>query len=598
MKKILTFLFSLVAIVCCHPNMYDIKYVPSQDEGKIIPTAFTRGVNLAGSFEVGTSGTAENIWMGYINDETFKFLKELGCDVVRVPMQFGQFITSRTNYALQDAYWEKLDVLLDLGDKYGITVIIDNHQWGYCDMFPEDHALSFLKSIWSQVAKHCKARTNVVYELQNEPDGDWWRDNWHETQAELITEIRKIDDIHDIIVCAAPYHSLSEIPEYDDAHLIYTAHMYSPFVFTHQGASWTGLGDLSLHFPYSKEDNLSAPVPENYQAELLNYAFYGTETYVRQVVDGVANEIARRNAKCFIGEFGAINVSMDSQSRNNWHECVRKAMEEHGISWTLWSFTREFGLFKNTNSAIVNYEKDLDVDLVRALGFDIPPAYQEHEIDESDFGKVVLYDDGFGPLVSKLPMESFPHLTIPCYEDPAPNSENCVKWICGDAWQNYLPFWFTSSCADLSVLEMENSYLRFKFKCMMDKPQNLSFGIWFINNKDSFEKPEQQHNWVKQYRVTAADVTADGQWHQVSIPIKYFSFRSAEDVPDISSEQYFTWSKMKEIDFCSFEDGSNAGNVFYLDDIVITGPKNREWVDPGTKDGMGVSDFDENKFVW
>ena len=136
-----------------------------------------RGFNLSGCFEVGTSGTAENIWMGHIDDKTFSFIKSLGCDVVRVPMQFGQFITSKTNFTLTQTYWDRLDTLLDLGEKYEITVIIDNHQWQYCDMFPTDHALSFLQSIWRQVAEHCKDRDYCVYEILNEPDGTWWRNH-------------------------------------------------------------------------------------------------------------------------------------------------------------------------------------------------------------------------------------------------------------------------------------------------------------------------------------------------------------------------------------------------------------------------------------
>lgn len=606
MKRAILYILSAIVLLSCHPNMYDVRYEPTGDEGLLIQTAFKKGVNLAGSFEVGTNGTADNIWLGYINDETFSFLQELGCDVVRVPMQFGQFITSRTDFTLQDAYWTKLDLLLDLGEKYGITVIIDNHQWGYCEMFPDDHAMSFLKSIWTQVATHCKSRGNVVYELQNEPDGDWWRDHWHETQAELISEIRKVDTEHEIIVCAAPYHDLVEIPEYEDEHIIYTAHMYSPMIFTHQGAEWTGLGNVSLHFPYSKQDNLLIDVPADYQDQLRNYAYYGTKEYLVQTINSVANEVARRKAKCFVGEFGVMNLNVDSQSRNNWHEWVRKAMEERGISWTLWAFTKEFGMFKNINSAIVNYDKDLDVDLVRALGMNIPSAYQEQDIDESKFSTIVIYDDDFGTKIHPLETSSSTYLTIPCYEAPAPNSDNCIKWICGGEWQNYLPFYFKSGCENLDVLDMERSYLRFKFRSEIDKPQSLNFGIWFINNKDGFQEAGQQHNWVKQYRVTASDADADGQWHQVSIPIKYFSFRNAEDNPELSSDQYFSWSKVKEITFCSFEDGSNAGNVFYLDDILITGPANENPAgpdpdpdpEPGPDEGMDVVDLGLEHFQW
>jgi endoglucanase len=48
------------------------------------------------------------------------------------------------------------------------------------------------------------------------------------------------------------YSELKNMPVYTDANLIYTFHFYDPFMFTHQGASWTsGLQDVAnVPFPY------------------------------------------------------------------------------------------------------------------------------------------------------------------------------------------------------------------------------------------------------------------------------------------------------------------------------------------------------------
>lgn len=591
-------LASALALAGCRPNLYDVHYRPSGDEGELTPTAFKKGFNLSGTFEVGYpengtgNGDASNIWMGHIDDATFKFISELGCDVVRVPMQLGQFIKSVNDYTLTDEFWKKLDILLDLGEKYNITVIIDNHQWGYCQRWAADHAMGFMTSIWTQIPEHCKNRRNVVYELLNEPDGEYWREHWGEVEVELLKVIRKVDTIHDVIVGPAPYHSLSELPVFEDEHLIYTNHFYEPFVFTHQGATWSGLGDVSLHFPYDPlQDNLSTPVPAGSQEEMANYAFRGTEDYICSKLDGDIFEVARRKGRFFVGEFGCELITVDQQSRANWHECVRKHLEEAGASWTLWSFALDFGIFKNTTSAVVNYDKDLNVPLARALGLTIPPSYQDQGGDESDFITLVLYDDDWGNEIVPVDTEGKDYLTIPCYDNPAPNSENCIRWEVGGAWQNYLVYRFQNLCRDLNQFDIENSFLRFKMRCKMAHPQQFTFGIWFLNNKNEFDMPAAQHNWVKYYWVSAADFTADGQWHNVSIPIKYFDFRNAEDA-EVSSKDYFDWSKIMEIEFCSFDNENIAGEEIFLDDVVITGPKNEGW-EPAPEPENSLVIFDD-----
>ena len=226
MKRIIYILAVLLAVSCAK-NKYDTKpNNPGIDDTPLQKTSFTRGVNLAGCFDVAAGNDANNIWKGHINDKTFSNLKTLGVDVVRVPMCIGRFVEpGSADYKLQEKFLSELDYLLDLGEEYGITVIIDNHQWGYTSTYSDDHAEGFMKSIWKQIATHCKDRgSRVVYELQNEPDGDWWKDHWHELQGELIEEIRKIDTTHSIIVCANPYHSINELPEYEDDNLIYTIH--------------------------------------------------------------------------------------------------------------------------------------------------------------------------------------------------------------------------------------------------------------------------------------------------------------------------------------------------------------------------------------
>ena len=81
----------------------------------------------------------------------------------------------------------------------------------------------------------------VFYEVLNEPHGI--ADGvWGSIQQSVIDAIRTEDAVHYIIVGGAnwnSYNNLSALPLYSDTKLIYTFHFYDPFVFTHQGASWS-----------------------------------------------------------------------------------------------------------------------------------------------------------------------------------------------------------------------------------------------------------------------------------------------------------------------------------------------------------------------
>ena len=71
----------MLLVAACTKNKYDIKPDFSYNEGgPLETTAFTRGVNLAGCYDVAEGDDAYNIWKGHINTETFNNLKSLGID--------------------------------------------------------------------------------------------------------------------------------------------------------------------------------------------------------------------------------------------------------------------------------------------------------------------------------------------------------------------------------------------------------------------------------------------------------------------------------------------------------------------------------------
>jgi len=602
--RILLPVLAALAIAGCTRNLYGVLPSDDGDYKPLVKTAFTRGVNLASCFDVSKGNDASNIWMGYINDETFQHLVEMGMDVVRVPMTLGRFAgPASSDYKLQDAFWKNLDILLDLGDKYGITVIIDNHQGGYVAAYPDDHAEGFMKSVWRQIATHCKDRSSkVVYELQNEPDGDWWKDHWHELQGQLIEEIRKVDTSHSIIVTANPGRSMSELPEYEDDNLIYTFHFYSPMVFTHQGASWTDLKNIGGKVPYPWNDKFDGEAlagnvsNTTYKKNLLDYAYLGTELSVQQEMDNIITEARRRNVRLFMGEFGVIGQfettkGAPAEDRCRWHEFVRKYAEQNGISWTVWKYSGDFGLFNVERNP--KFNRDLNLDLIKALGFQIPPVYQGGDDDESGYTKMVLYDDAFGKGLKVLDPSKLTYLTIPCKDNPAVG-ENCIKWDITKNWAD-IYFSFLSGEEDLTRFNLHKTSIRFRFRAEMKNAKSMAWSIWFRNDKTKFKEPSEQQNWVAAYRITSANVKTDGEWCEVKIPLSDFDYIQSDGAPYESSKGHFSWAKVQLIRFTPENFSGPIGATFYVDDVMIVGPLDPDWTPENPDPGKDNPDSGKDK---
>jgi endoglucanase len=142
--------------------------------------------------------------------------------------------------------------------------MIDNHSFDpNVDTSPDIG--NILTKVWSQTASHLKDRSDyILYEILNEPHGIT-TSAWGTIQNQVISAIREKDTRHMIVVGGSGYNSYSELanlPHYSDNNLLYTFHFYDPFMFTHQGASWTApsMEPLSgVPFPYNATSMPACP---------------------------------------------------------------------------------------------------------------------------------------------------------------------------------------------------------------------------------------------------------------------------------------------------------------------------------------------------
>lgn len=140
------------------------------------------------------------------------------------------------------------------------------------------------------------------------------------------------------------------LPE-EDTNLIVTVHCYDPFLFTHQGATWTG-GDTAttgLLFPGPPASPLTpaagiAAWASNFIASYNSLpaeanpcsplAFKAKLQFARAWADYYGRPV-------HVGEFGAYNVA-EPISRARFYSEFRSATELLGLGWAMWDWKAGF----------------------------------------------------------------------------------------------------------------------------------------------------------------------------------------------------------------------------------------------------------------
>ena len=165
--------------------------------------------------------------------------------------------------------------------------------------------------------------------------------------------IRSVAPRNTVIATASPWGtavSLSTLTPLADRNVVYTFHLYTPMIFTHQGAAWS-LPDYEsvrgLGFPATADnvaDVSSRAAPER-QAELAAYArTFTTDQSIEDEIDLAADWASRQGAALVVTEFGVYAKAASRSARAAWLAMVRRRLEAHDIGWTVWEYRGGFGV--------------------------------------------------------------------------------------------------------------------------------------------------------------------------------------------------------------------------------------------------------------
>ena len=521
---------------------------------------FSQGINLP-------------VWMEYgrfnsllYGKKDFENIKSLGVEAVRVPVWFDVWIDDAAECSVSPDCFSLLDMALDWCESLQIFLIIDFHNDCSGGSKTNPKIERTLLKVWQQVAARYRDRGKyVIYEVMNEPhfsSGNLQADlaKWGKIQGNAIDAIRSVDKSHYIIVGGGDWDSpdsMLKLPEYKDELLIYNFHDYSPFLFTHQGASWTFSKRIKkVPFPYDKEK--MPPLPSNPTAaekwEYSNYERNASEKELVAHLDKAVEFANKRNAALMCNEFGVLMTYAAPVERANWYRMKCKWMDERNIVRLSWDYTQEFGLFKSPNES--RFPEDLNPLIIQAMGYKMPEAANSESwySRAKKSGDWTIYKDG---RADNIRIQSYSKNGSLVASEPG-SSEKFITLTDLPEYSELL-FNFKEAC-DFTSLKDQGAKLEFYVK---SKDKNFDLTVYF---RDMASKT---FPWRASILVGTDKAKPDGTWRKVSIPLKSLNDVGGwtEETGWKISEGKFSWSLIDALVIQNNKHHSKEG--YALKDIKI-----------------------------
>lgn len=194
----------------------------------------------------------------FFNEDDVIFLRKIGANVVRIPLNYRHFEDDAAPFKYKEAGFARLEEVLRHCETHGLYVILDLHSaqgWQNVHWHSDNASRISLFwevqyyqdryiALWQEFARRYKNRPVVAgYDVLNEPcsnnsygDYPWntysnFKPNWERMNSlyrRLVNEIRKIDSRHIIFLEGDNYaKEFSGLEKPFDDNLVYSSHNYT-----------------------------------------------------------------------------------------------------------------------------------------------------------------------------------------------------------------------------------------------------------------------------------------------------------------------------------------------------------------------------------
>ena len=523
---------------------------------------FHKGINLTGWFQ---AGGPREIQFNQYTYADFIDIQSLGVDVIRLPINLHAMILEDADHTLDPLFMTFLDSVVNWAEILDLHLILDNHTFDPAESTHPGIA-AILVDVWSQIASHyVDGYQNLYYEVLNEPHGIS-DELWNMIQQTTVNAIRAVDSSHTIIIGPAgwnSYNNLDAMPEYDDDNLLYTFHFYDPFIFTHQGASWTDPSLVSLAgvpFPYSASGMPACPVDllgTWIESSLASYATEGTVNTLRERLQIAADFAESRQVPLFCGELGVYIPNADPQDRVAWYGATTQLLDSLEFSWTLWDYHGGFGVFEAGTPGL--FDHDLNLPLLEVVGFNLPEQTDFEILPDST--NIEVYRDFMGAGIMNATAN---HGEVDLYHATDPFfGAFCIAWANAQQY-DHLGFDFVPD-RDFSRLLSENYHLSLQLRGT-GTPRAID--LRFLDTKTT---ASGDHPWRMTYSVQTNDIDMDGEWQRILFPLADMVETGSWDNGWFEPQGLFDWTRIDRLEIVA-EQSAFSGTTFGFDEIRILHP--------------------------
>jgi endoglucanase len=315
--------------------------------GGLKQTRLGRGINVGNYLEAPFEGD----WTGgkVLIEDDFKIIAKAGFKNVRIPIRWTAHADKNFPYTIDSVFMNRVKEVVGWANNAGLKAIINVHHYNELMRATDNDKMSHilrLEGIWKQINEQFPlykySRTDLIFELLNEPQDSIHYNDWNDIIERLLTVIWGDTDIPQknntqrIVMVGTAYWNVPDtlpklsLPHYANQYnTIITVHNYKPFHFTHQGAKWV-----------------------NGSKKWIGTTWLGTESETAPLItllDNMTrwNSKVNRNFEIYLGEFGVYSRYADPKQQKAWTAFIAREAEKRNISWAYWEYSSSFGVYDN-----------------------------------------------------------------------------------------------------------------------------------------------------------------------------------------------------------------------------------------------------------
>lgn len=282
---------------------------------------------------------------------------------VRIPIDFGAWANYEAPFRWENETGLKTaDAFVKRALANNLNAIVDLHHTELDGSVKNAATTERIVWLWSEIANRYKNTDpeRVFFELRNEPH-DITAADWRAQAAAVIKTVRKIAPNHTLIVGFQDWNSraaLIDSKPFDDKNIIYTFHYYDPFVFTHQGATWSaeGLSELkAVPFPYAKDKPIETPPSAKgkwVEQQIKSYEADSRAEKIYNDLKAAKDWAIKYDVPIFVGEFGSYGKLPTTEDRCRHAAAVYSALGKLDIASAWWEWDQGFNMFEKGTTKI------------------------------------------------------------------------------------------------------------------------------------------------------------------------------------------------------------------------------------------------------